>query len=164
MKGSITSLLLIIFLIFGNYYRAQTIWTVGPMLHVNFGGEKVRASWALEFAYWNFSHFPYSIDFATEFEKKKIRLYGELQTGIGIAGTSIGPVVEFQTDKPATKLGLQMSIWGNYYWGFDVRYRYIDKKSFLCPGTYLKGGFAARDENGNKIKSSSSSSHFHEHH
>lgn len=50
---------------------AQTIWTVGPMLHINFGGEKTRASWGLEFAYWNFAHFPYSIDMAAEFEKKK---------------------------------------------------------------------------------------------
>jgi hypothetical protein len=135
---------------------SQTIWTVGPMFHINIGGEKVRCSYALEFAYWNFSHFPYSLDMAIEFEKKRIRLYSEAQTGIGVAGISAGPVFEIQTDKPACKLGFQGSLWANYYLGFDLRIRYIDKTTFFCPGTYVKGGFNARDKDGDKIKSSSS--------
>jgi len=133
---------------------SQTIWTAGPMLHVNFGDKKIRASWGLEFAYWNFRSFPYSIDFCAEFEKKKIRLYTEAQTGIGVAGISAGPVLEFQTAESKTRLGFQTSVWGNYYWGFDFRMRFIDGKVFTCPGTYLKVGFMARDENGEKIENS----------
>lgn len=135
---------------------SQTIWTFGPMLHVNFGGERTNASFGFELAYWNFSHFPYSYDFGTDFSKKRIRLYSECQTGFGLAGIAAGPVLEIQTDKPAIKLGLQTSIWGNYYLGFDLRFRFIDKKTFFCPGTYFKFGVRARDENGEKIKHSSS--------
>ena len=141
---------------------AGTIWTVGPMLHVNFGAGKIRASYGLEFAYWNFNHFPYSIDFATEFERHRIRLYSEAQTGIGIAGISAGPVIEIQTDEPSVKTGFQGSVWGNYFWGFDIRFRTIAKNKFFCPGTYLKGGFDGRDENGNIIQGNSHSwSHHH---
>ena len=134
----------------------QTIWSAGPMLHVNIGNQKVKVSWGLEFAYWNFRNVPYSFDFCTEFEKKRIRLYGEVQTGIGVAGISAGPVIEIQTDTPAIKLGYQASIWGNYYLGFDFRYRRIGKKSFYCPGTYLKIPFNGLDENGEKVDGSNS--------
>jgi hypothetical protein len=137
---------------------SQTIWSAGPMLHINIGDQKVKASWGFEVAYWNFSRFPYSFDFCTEFEQKKIRLYSEIQTGIGIAGISLGPVLEIQTDIPAIRAGFQGSIWGNYYLGFDFRYRRIDNKSFYCPGTYLKVAFNGRDENGEKTSGSNSSS------
>ena len=149
LRRLVFTLLLLLFI---SRVSSQTIWTVGPMLHVNFGGEKTRASWALEFAYWNFSHFPYSFDFAAEFQKGRIRLYTEAQTGIGIAGISSGPVLEIQTDNPALKVGFQCSVWGNYYLGFDLRLRFIDGKTFICPGTYVKGGFNARDEDGEKIE------------
>jgi len=149
--------LLILILLYCFSLKSQTIWTVGPMLHVNIGNEKVRASWSLEFAYWNFRHFPYSFDFCAEFEKKRIRLYSEAQTGIGIAGISAGPVMEIQTDESKVKLGLQGSVWGNYFLGFDLRFRTIDNKFFFCPGTYVKTGFGARDSDGNKIEGSSSS-------
>ena len=46
---------------------AQEIWTVGPMLHVNFGREKPTVSFAIEAAYWNITTFPYSVDFGIEF-------------------------------------------------------------------------------------------------
>jgi hypothetical protein len=151
------TILLLFFLFHGNRCMSQSIWTAGPMLHVNFGGEKTKASFAIEFAYWNFSHFPYSCDMAVEFEKQKVRLYAEAQTGIGLAGISCGPVVEFQTSERKTKLGIQTSVWGNYYLGFDLRYRYIDDTSYLCPGVYVKAGFNGRDKNGKKIKASSSS-------
>jgi hypothetical protein len=138
--------------------NSQSCWTMGPMLHVNFGGEKIRASWALEFAYWNFNSFPYSFDFAAEFERKKIRLYSEVQTGFLVAGISGGPVIEFQTAEKKVKLGLQTSVWANYYWGFDFRMRFIDNKSLICPGTYFKIPISGRDENGEKITGSSNNS------
>ena len=46
-------------------------------------------------------------------------------------------------------------MWGNYYLGFDVRYRKINGKKFFCLGSYFKTGFNARDKNGYQIKSSS---------
>ncbi|MBL7932915.1 MAG: hypothetical protein JNL60_13490 [Bacteroidia bacterium] len=152
--------LLLCFIFWCNAFlvSGQTIWTLGPMLHVNFGGEKVRVSYALELAYWNFRNVPYSVDFAMEFERKRIRLYSEAQTGVGVAGIAAGPVIEIQTDKPALRVGLQGSVWANYFLGFDFRFRYIDKKKLYCPGIYVKVPFYARDENGEKIESSSSSS------
>jgi hypothetical protein len=150
-----------------NVCMAQSIWTVGPMLHFNIGGEKVRASWSVEFAYWNFNHFPYSVDFAAEFEKQKIRFYSEAQTGIGIAGISAGPVLEIQTDAGKAKLGVQGSVWGNYYLGGDLRLRGIDGHLFFAPGVYIKTGFAPKDENGNSISGSGyngTHSHHHHHH
>lgn len=134
--------------------RSQTILSAGPMLHVNFGGEKIRASWGFEVAWWNFSGFPYSIDVCPEFEKKKFRLYAEIQTGIGVAGISAGPVLEFQTEEKKIRAGVQTSIWANYYWGFDFRMRFIDHKTLICPGTYLKVPFNGRDENGERFESS----------
>ncbi len=151
------SLLLVLsFLLALGSLKSQSIWTAGPMLHVNFGADKIRASWGLEFSYWNFTGFPYSIDFCAEFERKRIRLYSEAQTGIGVAGLSAGPVIEFQTDNKKVKGGFQFSVWANYYWGFDFRMRFIDKHTFIAPGTYLKVPFYARDENGEEYERSSS--------
>ena len=147
--------LTLLFYLFCFWVKSQSIWTIGPMLHVNFGADKIRCSYNFEVAYWNHSAFPWSIDFALEFEKNKVRFYGEGQTGIGLAGISAGPVVEFQTIERKTKLGLQASVWGNYFWGFDLRYRKISGDSFFCPGTYLKTGFGGMDKNGDPIKHSS---------
>ncbi len=153
-------MLCVIFLFSASLISGQTIWTIGPMLHINIGGEKVKASYALEVAYWNFTHFPHSVDFAMEFERKRIRLYSEAQTGIGVAGIAAGPVIEFQTDKPAVRFGFQGSVWANYFLGFDFRLRYIDKKKLYCPGIYAKLPVYARDENGEKMESTSSRSGF----
>ena len=125
--------------------QGNEVWMLGPMLHINFGGEKTRASWGLELAYWNYNGFPYSFDGCLEFEKQKIRLYSEVQTGIGLAGLSMGPVVEFRSQEKNVKLGFQGSIWANYFLGFDFRIRRIGNETFICPGTYFKlpvGGIA----------------------
>ena len=148
---------LVIISVFTNPVEAQTIWTIGPMLHVNFGDEKTVCSWNMEVAYWNFSGFPWSVDMGLEFERKKFRIYTEGQTGIGVAGIASGPVFEINRVDKKESLGWQSSVWGNYYWGFDIRYRKIGGKSFFAPGTYLKIGFNGRDENGEKIKSSNRS-------
>ena len=137
------------------YIKSQTIWTIGPMIHFNFGEDKLKVSYNIEAAYWNYSKFPWSVDFALEFEKKKFRLYSEGQTGFGLGGIAAGPVIEFDREINKTTAGCQASIWGNYYWGFDLRYRKINGNKFFCPGTYLKVGFNSRDENGDPIKSSS---------
>jgi hypothetical protein len=138
-------------------FAAQSIWTIGPMLHVNFGDEKIKASFGLEAAYWNFTKFPYSVDLGLEIEEGKFRLYTEAQTGVGVAGISAGPVLEIQTEDSKGKFGFQASVWGNYFLGFDLRGRWVDSKTFFCPGTYVKIPIGARDENGERYEGGSSS-------
>jgi hypothetical protein len=117
---------------------AQEIWTIGPMLHVNFGGEKRSTSFSIEAAYWNINKFIYSVDFAVEFGRGRMFLYSEAQTGIGVTGISMGPVVEFNFSENATRLGVQGSCWINYIVGVDYRMRFIDHKKLQYIGFYAK--------------------------
>jgi hypothetical protein len=130
-------LLTICLLFFCLQSKAQEIWTVGPMMQINFGGEKKwSVSYALEGAYWNADAFPYSIDMGLEFEKGKFRIYSEAQTGIGLTGISVGPVL--QLGKNGIKLGLQTTFWVNYILGLDYRIRFIEKTRYHCAGLYVK--------------------------
>ncbi len=140
MKTKILFFAMLTFLTFNVLKKAysQDVWTVGPMLHINFGDKQVKASFAIEAAYWNFYFIPYSLDAGIEFEKQKIRVYSEFQTGIGLAGGSIGPVFEFNTKEIIVKGGIQASLWANYFIGFDLRYRRIGGKEFIAPGVYAK--------------------------
>lgn len=115
---------------------SQEVMTIGPMVHINFGGEKIHASYAIESAYWNYEHFPYSIDGGIEFESGRFRIYSEFQTGVAVAGISCGPV--FELNKTGAHLGVQGSVWGNYFLGVDLRIRRIEKTTFKSPGVYLK--------------------------
>jgi hypothetical protein len=117
---------------------AQEVWTIGPMLHYNFGGEKRTTSFSIEAAYWNIYKFPYGLDFAVEFDRKKIRLYSEVQTGVGVTGVSVGPVLEFNTAEGGRHIGVQGTVWVNYFLGADYRIRYIDKQTFHAGGLYGK--------------------------
>ncbi len=156
----IKNLFLLIFVIYSyNKVKAQSIWTAGPMLHININDKKLKCSYSLEVAYWNFKGFPWSIDGAIEFERKKFRLYTEAQTGFGLAGISSGPVFEINREDKKIGLGWQSSLWGNYYLGFDIRFRKISGKKFFCLGSYFKTGFNARDKNGDQIKSRSNDFH-----
>lgn len=118
--------------------NAQDVWTVGPMLHINFGDQKVKASFSVEAAYWNVYFIPYSLDAGIEFEKQKIRIYSEFQTGIVVLGGSIGPVLEFNTKEQNFKGGVQASVWANYVLGVNLRYRKIGGKEYFAPGIYGK--------------------------
>jgi hypothetical protein len=117
---------------------AQQIWSIGPMFHFNFGGEKRSTSFSLEAAYWNIDDFPYSVDFGVEFDRKRIRLYSEAQTGIGFTGLACGPLLEFNTKDGKVKLGVQGSVWANYFIGADYRIRFVDDTTFHCIGIYGK--------------------------
>ena len=136
----------------------EIIWTIGPMFHYNFGGEKRTTSFGIEAAYWDVTHFPYGVDAAIEFDRNRIRLYSEAQTGVGLVGISLGPVVEFNTKAAKVHLGVQGSGWANYFLGVDYRFRYIDKTKYHCVGLYAKIPFATSG-----IDSSSGSSHSHSH-
>ena len=130
--------IILLFILFTKIALADEIWMIGPMLHCNFGNHKVRCSWGIEVSYWNIGHFPYSFDAAVEYEKHKIRLYSEAQTGIGFAGVSLGPLIEYKTDEKKINGGFQWSVWGNYFIGIDLRYRITGDKSYFCPGIYAK--------------------------
>jgi hypothetical protein len=116
---------------------SQSLWTIGPMLHVNFGGEKRSTSFGIETAYWNINATPWSIDFGVEFDRRKTRLYSEVQTGIGLTGISLGPVLQFNTGG-GTKLGVQGSCWINYGLGVDYRMRFLRDEKIHSVGVYAK--------------------------
>jgi len=117
---------------------AQEIWTVGPMFHFNFGGGKPSTAFSIEAAYWNITHFIYSVDAGLEIERGKLRLYSEGQTGLGVTGVSLGPVVEFNFPESKIRLGIQGSCWINYFVGVDYRVRFIDNQKFHYIGFYGK--------------------------
>ena len=154
--------LVFLMMITGTFVSAQSTWSIGPMLHWNIGDKKVRTTFGVEFSYWNWRHFPYSIDGGVDFGKQRIRFYSEVQTGVGVAGVAAGPVFEIQTDKPAFKPGFQFSVWGCYIAGFDVRFRFIGKHGFFCPGLFLKIPFHQLDANGDPVKGLPSYHHHHD--
>ena len=120
---------------------AYSAVTIGPMIHANFGGGEVKFSGGIEAAYWDVREGPWSIDLGLEFEAEKMRLYTEFQTGIVVAGFSIGPVLEFPTGNSVgdARLGLQSSVWGSYFAGIDVRLRYMGFGEYiLSPGVFGK--------------------------
>jgi hypothetical protein len=129
---------------------AQKFLSVGPMLHVNFGNGKIKPSIGFEVAYWNYEHFPYSVDLGIDYEKSKFRIYSEAQTGIAVTGLSAGPFVEFKKDSPI-QAGLQGSFWINYYVGVDCRFRIMKGGNYIAPGIYAKlplaPGFLGNEEN-----------------
>jgi len=129
---------------------AQEIWTIGPMIHINFGGEKRTTAFSIEAAYWNINHFIYSVDAGIEVERGKLRLYSEGQTGLGVTGLSLGPIVEFNFRESKTRLGVQGSCWINYIFGADYRIRFIDGQKLHYVGFYGKVPMATSglDEDG----------------
>lgn len=142
-------LLILLFCFMGLFHGgiSQEAWTIGPMIHLNFGGEKMKFSYSIESAYWNYENFPYSIDAGLEFESGRFRVYSEFQTGIGLAGVSFGPVFELNNNKTRSHFGFQGSIWGNYFLGFDVRLRRIEQTTYKSPGAYFKLPFVPGSNN-----------------
>lgn len=132
-------LIIVLLVLIGNLSAvAQEVWMAGPMLHVNFGRGKPTVSFAIEVAYWNISNFPHSVDFGIEFDRRKTtRFYSELQTGIGVAGVSLGPVLQVGGGDGA-KLGLQGTAWVNYFIGFDYRMRFFRDQKHQAFGLHGK--------------------------
>jgi hypothetical protein len=110
----------------------------GPMVHFNIGNHDFHTSYAFEASYWNVAGLlPYSLDLGIEVGRRHVRIYSEGQTGIALAGFSIGPVLEKASGKPMA-LGLQTSLWANYFAGADFRWRFVNGGTYYCPGLYLK--------------------------
>jgi hypothetical protein len=118
------------------------------MYHLNIGDKSVKSSFGIEVAYWNMDNFPYSVDLGIDFQKGKCRIYTEAQTGVGFAGVSIGPVVEFKKNAHM-QIGLQTSAWANYIIGLDFRYRFFKGPDYIAPGVYLKYPWVVSNENTN---------------
>lgn len=155
MKILKTSALVLLMLSACRTCLAQEIWTIGPMFHINFGAEKRTTAFSIEAAYWNITHFIYSFDAGLEIERGKLRLYTEGQTGLGVTGVSLGPVVEFNFPESKTRLGIQGSCWINYILGVDYRMRFIDHQKFHYVGFYGKVPMATSglDEDGDSSTS-----------
>ena len=148
-KISSTSILLFLIIFFSGKAVGQHALSVGPMFHLNFGNGKVTPGYGFEIAYWNYEHFPYSVDLGFEYEKSKFRLYSEAQTGIAVTGVSAGPFLEFKNSSPV-QAGLQGSFWINYFVGVDCRFRIMKGQDYIAPGLYAKLPFAVgpRENNG----------------
>jgi hypothetical protein len=133
---------MLLFLLISNFSFAQTdlspVFFVGPMFHYNIGGENNRFSFSLEGSAWVTNSnlpLPPSVNLGIEFERKKVRVYSELQTG-ALLGLSLGPVIEFSENDPM--FGFQSSIWAAFFTGFDMRYRRINKTNIYAPGFFIK--------------------------
>jgi hypothetical protein len=146
--------LFLIFIFFFNFVNSQsrTVWTFGPMFHFYFG-KKFDFSVGLEAAVWKASEevgwkHPYSIDFGVEsLNGGKVWIYSEFQTGVLLAGISIGPCLEIRKDSVQTiHFGMQGSVWANFIVGTDARLRWVDDNVTFSPGAYLKIPFGYKSE------------------
>jgi hypothetical protein len=129
--------------------KTAVILTAGPMVHWNFGPNGGNPSLALEVACWRVTssgaegwELPdapaWGGDLGIEFERGgKRRLYSEVQTGIGFAGVSAGPVLEIAPGN-GKAWGVQGSAWGNLLIGGDLRWRRMDGATTFTPGIYAK--------------------------
>jgi len=116
----------------------------GPLWHWNFGGEKVKFSWAFEVAYWQSYGHPevaephlHGFDLGIEFQGDTRRIYGEYQNGLILVGGSIGPVLEMREGQ--YKFGLQSGLWGAFIAGLNIRALYLLNDGFtFAPGLFLK--------------------------
>lgn len=132
-----------IFLFLNINARAQfrEVLMIGPTLHFNFEKENFNISYGIECSYWNWKKFPYSVDAAIEYGKKKMRIYTEAQTGIGVLGVAWGPVLQYNFQSSEFKMGTQGSIWLSYFGGLNLRYRKIEQKKIFSPGIFVKVPF-----------------------
>lgn len=162
---------LIVFLIFASYCffcNAQSIISIGPMVHFNIGNKTVKTSFGVELAFWDFSQsLPYGCDIGIEHQKSKWRIYSEVQTGLVFGGISAGPCLEIRKDS-CCKMFLQTSVWANAFLGMDMRFRFGKGERYFSPGLYAKLPFppnglkSFNEEYAEKHHTeNSSSSHFH---
>lgn len=135
-----SKLLFILILITGsNLVQAQSnvLVLVGPKLNFNISKTEKRFSGGLEVSTWsgNDEDGLSGAAFGVEFERDRLRIYADLQTGY-ILGISAGPVVEISREN--TKLGFQGSLWGVFLIGGELKYRRINSTNYFAPGFLLK--------------------------
>ncbi len=131
----------LLFFFFTAHVSSQIAF-IGPMFHYNFGSNQDNHfSWGVEASVWypsliHNTFIPNGLDVGVEFEKKKFRLYGEIEVGF-LAGVSLGYVGEFDRIQ-RWRGGFQGSVWLAYLFGFDFRYRSIDNNKVYAPGLFFK--------------------------
>jgi hypothetical protein len=132
-------LLFILLFITASNVQAQSnvLVLIGPKFNFNISKTEKRFSGGLEFSTWsgNVKDGLSGTAFGVEFEKDRLRIYADLQTGY-ILGISAGPVVEISREK--TKLGFQGSLWGVLLVGGELKYRRINSTNYFAPGFLLK--------------------------
>lgn len=127
---------------------ADTFFTVGPMVHLNWGRGETHLSYAVELSFWTptdaFTN-PVEdedplvgFDIGLEYGASKFRLYSEAQAGFYYGG-SMGPYLEF-TEGELTGYGVQSSVWGLLVLGMDLRARYGTSGFVFSPGLMAKVG------------------------
>lgn len=108
----------------------------GPMVHYNFGGSD-RSGWsfAIEVSRWKGL---VGIDGGVEIDlRRQVRIYGEVEAGVVVAGAAAGPVLQFGNG--GFRGGMQVSLWANYFAGADFRIRkFAGAPVEMAPGAYLK--------------------------
>ena len=133
---------LLLFFVAECFSYNSTLHTIGPTFHVNFGNGEVRLSGGIEYACWflpscNHIDLPVGFDIGLEFERNKVRVYSEVQTGVVFAGAALGPVIEYSNDIGVFTPGIQGSLWGAYFGGVNIRFRRVEFPVF-SPGLFLK--------------------------
>jgi hypothetical protein len=128
------------------------IFTIGPVLNWNIGDKQCRFSGGVEIGIHglpvgdeNGKGSILSLDIGLESGKTKNRFYTELQfikyipgeTVVVFYGLSAGPVIEWGKDTK-TRIGIQTTAWGCLLLGASLRYRWINKKSYIVPGMFFK--------------------------
>ncbi len=141
MRHIIQLIFVFLFLNVNANAQFREVFMIGPTLHFNFEKENFNVSYGVECSYWNWKKIPYSFDAGLEYGKKKIRLYTEAQTGIGVLGISWGPVLQYNFLDSNFNLGTQGSMWISYFGGLNLRYRKIEQKKIFSPGIFAKVPF-----------------------
>ena len=140
-------MLSLLFLLLITDVRAQDVFSVGPTLHFNFGDKKPKVSWGVEAALWWYQdQFPVSANIGFDRRKGSTVLYSQAQTGVGIAGISAGPYLEFRKENSPV-LGVQTDYWINYFAGLNYRVRYGGGEKKKALGFYIKAPVSIGSEN-----------------
>lgn len=132
---------------------AASAWTLGPMVHFNWGAKARSVSFGMEASWWTpVNRIPNPLgleepmagfDVGFDIDGDRLRLYGEAQYGFYV-GASAGPYLEFDTDGPFG-YGMQGSLWGVGILGADLRARYGTRGFFFSPGLMAKIGGCGSD-------------------
>ena len=138
MTKKLFVIMLLVCSVFAANAQLNQVFMIGPMIHFNIGGPKFNVTYGIECSYWNYRHMPYSLDVGIDYGANKLRIYSEAQTGIGLIGVAFGPVFQYDAELNKANLGVQGSLWANYFAGVNLRFRHVGDNTVVAPGIYAK--------------------------